>query len=250
VAAAAEARRGDVVLGALSAAGLDATALEAAESSGIVTLAPGEVAFRQPLLRAAAYHAGTVVARRAAHRAVAAALPDDDPQRAWQLAAATALPDEAVAAELERAARAARARTGFGPAAHAHLRAAELSPEPLQRARRLVEAARDLLPAGHPDVGLARLEQAERVLAIAEGADVTAVGTDLRTLRAQLALRRAAPRTRAICCAPRRGGCRRTRRRPRRYCSCSPHSARWRCGTTSAGSPTPSGRSSWPATSS
>jgi DNA-binding CsgD family transcriptional regulator len=188
VAAAAEARRGDVVLGALAAAGLDATALEAAESAGVVTLAPGEVAFRHPLVRAAAYHSGTVVERRLAHRAVADALPEHDPQRAWQRAAATSLPDEAVAAELERAAQAARARTGFGPAAHAHLRAAELSPDPFQRARRLVEAARDLLPAGHPDVGLARLEQAERVLAIAEG-DVTTVAADLRTLRAQLALR-------------------------------------------------------------
>jgi DNA-binding CsgD family transcriptional regulator len=189
VAAAAEARRGDVVLGALQAAGLDVDALESAEGAGIVTLAPGEVAFRHPLLRAAAYHGATVVARREAHRAVANALPEDDPQRAWQLSAATARPDAGVATALERAARSARSRTGFASAAHAHLRAAELSPEPVQRARRLVEAARDLLPAGHPEVGLARLEQAERVLAIAEGSDVTAVATELRTLRAQLALR-------------------------------------------------------------
>ncbi len=189
VVAAAEARRGDVVLGALAAAGIDVSALEGAESAGIVTLAPGEVAFRHPLLRAAAYHGATAVARRDAHRAVARALPEDDPQRAWQLAAGATRPDETVAAALEAAALSARTRTGFGPAAHAHLRAAELSPEPLQRARRLVEAARDLLPAGHPDVGLARLEQAERVLAIAEGSDVTAVATELRTLRAQLALR-------------------------------------------------------------
>ena len=189
VAAAAEARRGDVVLGALAEAGLDVSALESAESAGIVTLAPGEVAFRHPLLRAAAYHGATAVARRDAHRAVARALPEDDPQRAWQLAAGATRPNEEIAAALEAAARSARARTGFGPAAHAHLRAAELSPEPLDRARRLVEAARDLLPAGHPDVGLARLEQAERVLAIAEGSDVSAVATELRTLRAQLALR-------------------------------------------------------------
>jgi DNA-binding CsgD family transcriptional regulator len=188
VVAAAEARRGDVVLGALNEAGLDVAALEDAESAGIVTLAPGEVAFRHPLLRAAAYHGATAVARREAHRAVARALPQDDPQRAWQLAAGATRPDEQIAAALEAAARSARARTGFGPAAHAHLRAAELSPEPLDRARRLVEAARDLLPAGHPDVGLARLEQAERVLAIADG-DVTGVAADLRTLRAQLALR-------------------------------------------------------------
>ena len=73
IAAAAEARRGDVVLGALRAAGLDASALEDAEGAGIVTLAPGEVTFRHPLLRAAVYHGAGVVARRAAHRAVAAA---------------------------------------------------------------------------------------------------------------------------------------------------------------------------------
>jgi DNA-binding CsgD family transcriptional regulator len=189
VAAAAEVRAGDVVVRALGAAGLGLDALEPAEAAGVVALRPGEVVFPHPLLRAAAYHGGTVVERRLAHRAVASALADDDPARAWQLAAATSLPDEAVAATLERAALAARARTGFAPAAHAHLRAAELSPDPVQRARRLVEAARDLLPAGHPDVGLARLEQAERVLAIASGADVTVVATELRTLRAQLALR-------------------------------------------------------------
>ena len=60
---------------------------------------------------------GTTVERRAAHGAVASALTEGDPQRAWQLAAATALPDEVVAAALEQAAQAARARTGFGPAA-------------------------------------------------------------------------------------------------------------------------------------
>ena len=188
VAAAADVRRGDVVLGALAAAGLDVAALEPAESAGIVSLGPGEITFRHPLLRAASYHEAETVARRAAHRAVAHALPADDPRRAWQLAAAAALPDEGVAGALERAAQAARASGGFASAAHAHLRAAELSPDPLERARRLVETARDLLPAGQPDVGLARLEQAERVLAVAHG-EVTAVVTELRTLRAQLMLR-------------------------------------------------------------
>ncbi len=188
VVAAADVRRGDVVLGALAAAGLDVAALEPAESAGIVSLGPGEIAFRHPLLRAASYHEAETVARRAAHRAVAHALPADDPRQAWQLAAAAALPDEAVAGALEHAAQTARASAGFASAAHAHLRASELSPDPLERARRLVETARDLLPAGQPDVGLARLEQAERVLAVAHG-DVTTVVTELRTLRAQLMLR-------------------------------------------------------------
>ena len=102
VVAAAEARRGDVVLGALAAAGVDVSALESAESAGIVTLAPGEVGFRHPLLRAAAYHGATAVARRDAHRAVARALPEDDPQRAWQLAAGATRPDEVAAASERR----------------------------------------------------------------------------------------------------------------------------------------------------
>jgi tetratricopeptide (TPR) repeat protein len=120
---------------------------------------------------------------------VAAALAPDDPQRAWQLAAAAARPEAETADALEQAGAAARARGGFVSAAHAHLRAAELSPDPIQRARRLVEAARDLQPAGLPDEGLVRLEQAERVLAMAEGADVTTVANELTTLRAQIDLR-------------------------------------------------------------
>ena len=178
-----------LVLRALTAAGLDVGALEPAEAAGIVTLGPGEVAFRHPLLRAAAYHGGSVVERRAAHRAVAQALPE---RRS---------PARVAARRRHRAAgrvgrRRARRCRAPGPgahrlraAAHAHLRAAELSPNPVERARRLVEAARDLLPAGYPEVGLARLEQAERVLAIADSGDVSAVAADLRTLRAQLALR-------------------------------------------------------------
>jgi DNA-binding CsgD family transcriptional regulator len=189
VVAAAEVRAGEIALRALELTGLPAVALEPAEAAGMVELRPGEVTFRHPLLRAAAYHAAPPVHRRRAHRAVAQALPEDDPQRAWQLAAATSRPEAEAAAALERAGAAARARGGFVSAAHAYLRAAELSPDPLDRARRLVEAARDLQPAGHPDEGLARLEQAERVLALAEGPDVAAVATELRTLRAQVGLR-------------------------------------------------------------
>jgi DNA-binding CsgD family transcriptional regulator len=189
VVAAAEVRAGEIALRALELTGLPAIALEPAEEAGIVVLGPGQVTFRHPLLRAAAYHAAPPVHRRRAHRAVAAALPADDPQRAWQLAAAASRPDEPTAAALEAAGAAARARGGFVSAAHAHLRAAELSPDPVARARRLVEAARDLQPAGHPEEGLSRLEQAEGVLATAEGADATAVAGELATLRAQIGLR-------------------------------------------------------------
>jgi DNA-binding CsgD family transcriptional regulator len=189
VIAAADARAGEVALRALELTGLPAVALEPAEAAGIVALGPGQVTFRHPLLRAVAYHAAPAGHRRRAHRAVAAALAPDDPQRAWQLAAAAERPEAETAEALERAGAAARARGGYVSAAHAHLRAAELSPDPLQRARRLVEAARDLMPAGHPDESLSRLDEAEGVLAAAGGADVRAVADDLTTLRAQVGLR-------------------------------------------------------------
>jgi DNA-binding CsgD family transcriptional regulator len=194
VAAAAEARRGDVVLRALHEAGIPSHALEHAEEAGLVELGPGEVVFRHPLVRSAAYHAAAPIPRRRAHLAVAAALAHDDPQRAWHLAAASLRPDETVAAELDVAAAGARGRGAYVSAAHAHLRAAELSEDPVRRAVRLVEAARDLQPAGRAEEGLARLEQAESVLAASDSPEVAGVATALRTLRAQLALRVGRPR--------------------------------------------------------
>ena len=188
VAAAAEVRRGDLVFDALGNAGLTSGRSNPPRRPG---------SSRSGRARSSSGTRCCVPPPTTGGRGRAARGPQGGrggaargrPQRAWQLAAATGRPDEDVAAALERAAQDARARTGFASAAHAHLRAAELSPEPVQRARRLVEAARDLLPAGHPDVGLARLEQAERVLATSESGDVSAVAGELRTLRAQLALR-------------------------------------------------------------
>jgi DNA-binding CsgD family transcriptional regulator len=194
VAAAAEVRRGDVLLRALHEAGIPSHALEHAEEAGLVDLGAGQVVFRHPLVRSAAYHGAAPITRRRAHLAVTAALADDDPQRAWQLAAASARLDETVAAELDTAAAAARGRGAYVSAAHAHLRAAELSEDRVRRAARLVEAARDLQPAGRPEEGLARLDEAETVLAASAAPEAAAVATALRTLRAQLALRVGRPR--------------------------------------------------------
>ena len=111
-------------------------------------------------------------------------------QRAWQLAAARRGRTEDVAAALERAAPRTPAR---GPASRP-------PPTPTSEPRRALARAGAACaqarrgrprppPAGHPDVGLARLEQAERVLATSESGDVSAVAGELRILRAQLALR-------------------------------------------------------------
>jgi DNA-binding CsgD family transcriptional regulator len=141
-------------------AGLDQ--LEPAERSGLVQIVDGRVGFRHPLIRSAAYHDAPVAQRLAVHRALAGALDDGAAadRRAWHLAAATTGPDEPVAAALERSAEHARARGGYGAVAAAYQRAAGLTPDPSQRARRLAAAARAATAAGLPELATALVGQA------------------------------------------------------------------------------------------
>ncbi|MDQ1620520.1 MAG: hypothetical protein QOE19_3089, partial [Actinomycetota bacterium] len=78
--------------------GVEPSALDAAERSGLLVVDGGTVAVRHPLVRSAVYQAATSMERREAHRALAAALDAvDDPDRyAWHRAAAVDGPDEAV----------------------------------------------------------------------------------------------------------------------------------------------------------
>jgi tetratricopeptide (TPR) repeat protein len=84
-----------------------------------------------------------LVARLAVHRALAGALrnPADAGRRAWHLAAAATGPDEGVAAELERTAAEASARSGYADAAAAYERAVQLTADPAAQAGRLTLAA-------------------------------------------------------------------------------------------------------------
>jgi DNA-binding CsgD family transcriptional regulator len=107
--------------------------------------------FSHPLVRSAIYHSAPFAQRAAAHRQLAADLHDQPDRQAWHLAAAALQPDEQVASLLEATAAQAQHRGGAAAAAMAMERAAELSPEPEDQARRLVAAASAAVPTGQGD---------------------------------------------------------------------------------------------------
>ena len=131
--------------------GTNISDLAPAELAGLVRLG-AQVTFRHPLVRSAIYRSAPAVDRQAAHAALAEATvaEHDQDRRAWHRAHATLGPDEAAAADLERSAN--RALTRGGPAAAAAFleRAAALSPDPGERARRNLAAAQSKYDAGSP----------------------------------------------------------------------------------------------------
>ena len=109
---------------ALAHAGVDASALIAAEQSGLIVRADDGVTFRHPLLRSAVYHAAGGPARRSAHAALAAAWPRGSARWTWHAAGAALGPDEAVADALDALADSAHDRGAHDAAARAWMRAA------------------------------------------------------------------------------------------------------------------------------
>src|SRR5579859_6704616 len=141
--------------------GIDLSELAAAESAGLVVLHPGAVEFRHPLARSAIYTDAPAGERRAAHRALAAALSDRDvDRRAWHLAAAAAGSDETAAAALEQAGARGLARSAYATAAAAFERAGRLSAGGERRARLLREAAEAGWLAGFTGRAAALLDEA------------------------------------------------------------------------------------------
>jgi DNA-binding CsgD family transcriptional regulator len=149
------------LLGALARQGLAPGALDELERARILLVRDDRLAFRHPLLRAAAYHSTAPQDRRAAHTALAATAPDPA-RRAWQLAAAAGEEDAEAADALEDAARHARHVGGHAEAATAFARAASLSAGEQERGARELEAARDWAIAGRVEAALELLDGAAR----------------------------------------------------------------------------------------
>ncbi|PZG20460.1 helix-turn-helix transcriptional regulator [Micromonospora craterilacus] len=144
--------------------GVDASTWDEALRSGLLHASGTRLEFRHPLIPAALYDGSPFPERQAAHRALAAALPPDATmERAWHLAAAADGPDEDVATLLEDAAEECLRRSAGPTAARTLCRAAELSPEPADAARRLAAAARAAWHAGHAEAARQLLEDAERL---------------------------------------------------------------------------------------
>jgi DNA-binding CsgD family transcriptional regulator len=130
-------------------------ALAEAEGRRILDREPGVVRFRHPLLRTSTLAAATASERRAAHAALAAALPATRVRaRAWHRAESADGPDGDLADEIEHVAVEERERLGYAAASMAFERASRLSPDPARAATRLASAVEDAALAG--DVHRAR----------------------------------------------------------------------------------------------
>jgi DNA-binding CsgD family transcriptional regulator len=153
-----------------------------AESAGLVTLQDGRAEFSHVLVRSAVYGAAPPDERRAAHRALAGALPDRDAdRRAWHLALASVGPDETASSALEQAGSRAYDRSAYDVAAAAFERAAALSLEPARLVYRGADAA---WLAGQADRAISLLDAA------GPGTDDLGLTLAIEHLRGQITARR------------------------------------------------------------
>jgi DNA-binding CsgD family transcriptional regulator len=151
---------------ACAALSVDIRALEPAREAEL--LAPSyEVTFRHPLIRSAVYNGAHVEKRRAAHLALAEATDGvlHPEARAWHLSRATSGPDEGTAVLLAQCAAKARSRGRYSEAAALWARTAELTAEPAEAARSLLEAAEAYFVGGAVEASEDALTRAEQDLA-------------------------------------------------------------------------------------
>ncbi|WP_350275862.1 AAA family ATPase [Kribbella sp. HUAS MG21] len=138
--------------------GLPPDAAVAAQRDGLIDLGT-HVRFRHPLVRSAIYRAAPASDRLKVHSALATAIDAAlEPDRAaWHRGHAATGLDESVAEQLERSAGRAQSRGGFAAAAAFLERAAELTPDPRRRGRRVLAAARARFRSGAFDAATALL---------------------------------------------------------------------------------------------
>jgi len=140
---------------------LSGDGLAEAEDNGFLRIVGDSIVFRHPLVRSAVYHSAVPSAQRAAHRKLAEVLEGE--ARAWHLAAAAVGINEDAASALERAGKETRSRSGYGPAAAAFRRSAELTGMREERARRLCLAAEAATEAGLVPLATEAIAEAERI---------------------------------------------------------------------------------------
>ncbi|TDD88731.1 helix-turn-helix transcriptional regulator, partial [Actinomadura rubrisoli] len=173
------------VLRAAHSLGATAGDLDAAARAGLLRITGAHVAFRHPLVRAAAYQRMPLTTRLSVHTALAEATDGD--RRALHRAAASPAPDEDVAADLERAAAAARGRSAPATASSLYEHAARLSPSRDDGTRRLIRAAQSAITGGRTERAAALAERA------AEHARDAGPLAELAMVRATAEFERGAP---------------------------------------------------------
>ncbi|WP_236567679.1 MULTISPECIES: LuxR family transcriptional regulator [unclassified Nocardiopsis] len=163
----------------------DVTVLEPAEERGLVRVEGDTVVFPDPLLREAVAQDAPVGRLRAAHRALAAVSdPELSPVEFTRHAAAgTDAPDADLADAVADAAARVKRLAGRLAASHAYERAADLAPDPDERACRLTTASYEAYMAGSSERATRLLARA-RPLAVSDRRRVTADFID-----AQIAMR-------------------------------------------------------------
>ena len=142
-------------------AGVDPGSVDAAVAAQVIEVVQDSIRFTHPLLASAAYAALGPSRRRELHARLAVVVGGEE-ERASHLALATEGEDATVAAELEQAARLARARGAPATAAGLAEHARRLTPRehPADLLRRTMEAAGFHYEAGDAALGRALLEEA------------------------------------------------------------------------------------------
>lgn len=150
-----------VITRACQARGIPVAALIAAEAAGLLRIDADRVEFAHPLIRSAIYAAAGPGERRGLHATVAAALPElEHDRRAWHRSEAALGPDDQVAAELDAVGQRANSRGAYAVCATACERAARLSGNDADRARRFLDAGEAAWRAGDSGWATAALAQA------------------------------------------------------------------------------------------